>query len=87
MVTVSEGTHPALLARQVLTELLEVVLQRTARMLRGLEPAVQPQHTGLLLEELFPLALWERETEWSVLQAPWDTQSTPYFPLLSGSCR
>lgn len=40
VVTVSEGTHLALLARQVLAELLEIVLQRTARMLSGLQLAV-----------------------------------------------
>lgn len=84
VVSVSEGSHLALLARQILAELLEIVLQCTARMLSGLQLAVQPQHTGLLLEELFPLALWktEAETEWSVLQAPWDAQTTPYFPTL-----
>jgi hypothetical protein len=66
VVTVSEGTNLALLARQVLAELLEIVLQRTARMLSGLQLAVQPQHTGLLLKEFFALALWKREPEWSV---------------------
>lgn len=85
MVTVSEGMHLALLARQVLAELLEVVLQRATGMLSDLQLAVKPQHTGLLLEELFPLALWKRETEWSVLQAPWDTQTRSLLSLPSGS--
>lgn len=57
VVAVSEAAYPALLARQVLAELSEVALQGTARVLGSLQPAVQPQHTGLLLEELFPLVL------------------------------
>lgn len=80
MVTVCEDTNLALLAWQVLAKLLEIVLQGTARMLRGLQLAVQPQHAGLLLEELSPLALWQRTTAWCMRQAPWATQTTPHFP-------
>lgn len=87
MVAVSEDPHLALLARQVLAELLEIVLQRTARMLSSLQLAVQPQHTALLLEELFPLVLRKKWTGASMLRAPWDTQTPPYLPLAPGSCR
>lgn len=59
MVAVSEDAHLALLVRQVLAELLEIVLQRTTGVLSGFQLAVQPQHAGLLLEELFPLVLGE----------------------------
>lgn len=86
MVTVSEGTNLALLARQVLAEFLEIVLQRTARMLSALQLAVQPQHTGLLLEEFFPLALWDREQEWSEPQAPWERPLLTSPPLRNPTC-
>lgn len=57
VVAVREGPHLALLARQVLAELVAVVLQRATRVLGGLQLAVQPQHAGLLLQQLPSLAL------------------------------
>lgn len=57
VVAVSEGAHPALLAGQVLAELMAVALQRTARVLGCLQLSVQPQHAGLLLQQLPPQAL------------------------------
>lgn len=63
VVAVREGPHLALLVRQVLAELVEVVLQRGAGVLGGLQLAVQPQHAGLLLQQLLPLALGEAGTQ------------------------
>lgn len=62
VVAVSEGPHLALLTRQVLAELVEVVLQGGAGVLHGLQLAVQPQHTSLLLQQLPSLALGEEGT-------------------------
>lgn len=69
VVAVGEGSHLALLVRQVLAELLEVVPQRGAGMLRGLQRAVQPQHTGLLFQQLPPLVLWEEGMQLCTLVA------------------
>lgn len=53
----------ALLVWQVLAELVEIVLQCGARVLSGLQLAVQPQHVGLLLQQLLSLALGEAGTQ------------------------
>eukprot|EP00069_Balaena_mysticetus_P021777 bmy_13794T0 len=63
VVAVREGPHLALLARQVLAELVEIAVQRAARVLGGLQLAVQPQHAGLLLQQLPPPALGQEGTQ------------------------
>lgn len=77
VVAVGEGPHLALLVRQVLAELVEVVLQRAARVLSRLQLAVQPQHAGLLLQQRPPLALGEEATQ---RDAPSRSRETPGLP-------